>query len=153
MEQFNLYTLLFAGKWVLIGLIYFILIIILISVRREMVNRTTRQDHPEGVAAGRLKVIQAGSDKRNLPGNILLLKPETRLGAESDNDLIISDQFISKHHAHLRWDGAIWWIEDLNSSNGTMVDGKVCLPRIPQPIRGGASLKLGDMLFELMADG
>jgi hypothetical protein len=151
MGQVNLYTLLFAGKWVLIGLVYFILIIILISVRREMVKRTTQQEHPLAVAAGRLKVIQAGSDIHNLSGNILLLKPETHLGAEADNDLILSDQFISKHHARLRWDGAVWWIEDLASSNGTTVDGKICIPHHPQPIRGGASLKLGDMLFELMA--
>jgi len=151
MEQINISTLLFAGKWVLIGLVYFILTIILISVRREMVNRTTRQEHPVVVAAGRLKVIHAGSDMLNLPGNILLLKPETRLGAEADNDLILSDQYISKYHARLRWDGAIWWIEDLDSSNGTTVDGKICPPRNPQPIRAGASLQLGDMLFELVA--
>jgi hypothetical protein len=153
MGQINLLTLLFAGKWVLIGLVYFILVIILISVRREMVGRTTRQEHPLAAAAGRLKVIQAGSDIHNLPGNILLLKPETRLGAEADNDLILSDPFISKHHARLRWDGAVWWIEDLGSSNGTTVDGKYCIPHHPQPIREGASLKLGDMLFELIANG
>jgi hypothetical protein len=151
MEQISLNTLLFAGKWVLICLVYFILIIVVYSVRREMAFRTTRQEHPVGVAAGRLKVINAGSDTTNLPGSLLPLRPETRLGAQADNDLILSDQFVSKHHARLRWDGAVWWIEDLGSSNGTTVNGYPCLAWNPQPIQSGASLQLGDMVFELMA--
>jgi pSer/pThr/pTyr-binding forkhead associated (FHA) protein len=142
--------LLFAGKWAVIGLVYFILIIVLISVRREMAYRTSRPERQVAVAAGNLKVINAGSDRRILPGKILPLKIETRLGAETDNDLILGDQYISRHHACLRWDGAVWWIEDLGSSNGTTVDGHVCPPRNPQPVKGGASLQLGDMVFELL---
>lgn len=151
MESMSINTLLFAGKWVLIGLVYLILVIILITVRREMVNRTIGQERPIAVVAGRLKVIQAGSDKRFLPGKILLLKPETRLGAEIDNDIILNDQFVSRYHARLRWDGAVWWIEDVGSSNGTTVDGQRCLPRDPRPLQNGANLKLGDMIFELVA--
>jgi FHA domain len=150
MEQINLNTLLFAGKWVLISLVYFFLIIIVITVRREITYRTTGKERPAAVTPGRLKVINAGSDTRIQPGNILPLKQETRLGAETDNDLILSDQYVSKHHACLRWDGAAWWIEDLGSSNGTTVDGHICPPQNPQPIKGGASMQLGDMIFELM---
>jgi hypothetical protein len=150
MEPVNLNALLFAGKWVLIGLVYLILIVVVITVRREMSYHTSRLDHQEVVAAGHLKVINAGSDARYLPGKLLPLKPETRLGTEMDNDLILGDQFVSRHHARLRWDGAIWWIEDLGSSNGTMVNGQICPPRNPQPVKSGASLKIGDMILELM---
>lgn len=150
MELINLNTLLFAGKWALIGLVYLILIIIVITVRREMAYRTSGQERSVTAAAGRIKVISAGSDTRILPGKVLLLKPDTRLGAETDNDLILGDQYISKYHARLHWDGAVWWIEDLGSSNGTTVDGHICLARNPQPIKAGASLQLGDMVFEMM---
>ncbi len=151
MEPSSINSILFAGKWALIGLVYIFLVIIVITVRREMVSRVPGQERPITVAAGRLKVINAGSDQGILPGKVLLLKPETRLGAEIDNDLVLNDQFVSRHHACLRWDGAAWWIEDLGSSNGTTVDGQICPPRTPQPVRSGASLKLGDMIFELMA--
>ena len=150
MEPISVNTLLFAGKWALIGLVYLILIIIAITVRREMIHRTVGQARPTPMAAGRLKVIDSGSDRRILPGKILMLKPETRLGAEIDNDYVLDDQYVSKYHARLRWDGAIWWIEDLGSSNGTTVDGQICPPRDPRPLRNGANLKLGDMIFELM---
>ena len=102
------------------------------------------------VVAGSLKVINPGSDRRVVPGKMLPLKLETRLGAEVDNDLVLDDQFVSRYHARLRWDGAVWWIEDLGSSNGTTVDGQICPPRNPQPLRRGASLQLGDMIFELV---
>jgi hypothetical protein len=151
MEPVNINTLLFAGKWVLIGLVYLILIVIVITVRREMVQRTIGQDRLVAVVAGRLKVIQAGSDRRVLPGKILLLKPETRLGAEIDNDIILNDQYVSRYHARLRWDGAVWWVEDVGSTNGTSVDGQICPPLSPHPLHNGANLKLGDMVFELVA--
>jgi hypothetical protein len=151
MEPISLNTLLFAGKWVLIGLVYLILIISVITVRREMVYRPVGHERAAAAVAGRLKVVKAGSDGRNLPGKMLPLKPETRLGAEIDNDVILNDKFVSGHHARLRWDGAVWWIEDLGSSNGTSVNGQLCPPREPRPLRSGASLKLGDMIFELVA--
>lgn len=150
MAEISLNTLLFAGKWVLISLVYFILIIVVITVRREMTSHTTGQERPAAVAAGRLKVINAGSDKRFVPGHTFLLKLETRLGAEADNDLVLRDQYVSKHHARLHWDGAVWWIEDLGSSNGTTVNGRSCLPWNPQPIQGGARMQLGDVLLELV---
>jgi hypothetical protein len=151
MDPISINTLLFAGKWALIGLVYLILIIMIITVRREILHRTVGPERSMAVTAGRLKVMNAGTDLRILPGKVLPLKPETRLGAEVDNDIVLGDQFVSGHHARLRWDGAVWWIEDLGSTNGTAVDGQLCLPHNPQPLRGGAHLKLGDMLFELLA--
>ena len=144
-------SLLFGGKWALIGLVYLVLVVILFAVRREMISHSHDQERPGALAAGRLKVIQAGSDRRILPGQILPLKLQTRLGAEIDNDIILDDQYVSRFHAHLRWDGAVWWVEDAGSTNGTSVDGKVCPPRVPLPLRDGSLLKLGDMVFELLA--
>lgn len=150
MNLINLNTFLFAGKWALIGLVYIILIILVIAVRREMAYHTTGHVRPVAAAPGRLKVINTGSDKRLLPGKTFPLKPETQLGADPDNDLILSDQFISGHHARLYWDGAVWWVEDLGSSNGTTIDGLKCPPRNPRPIKSGASLQLGDSVFEFI---
>ena len=61
MEPISVNTLLFAGKWALIGLVYLILIIIAITVRREMIYQTVGQERPTPVAAGRLKVIDLGA--------------------------------------------------------------------------------------------
>ena len=154
MDLINLNTLLFAGKWAFIGLVYLILMLVVIAVRREMLSRTpaqARQAAPGGqFAAGRLRVLRPGSDSRLRPGAVLPLKPETSLGAAADNDIILSDRYVSAFHARLGWDGAAWWIEDLGSTNGTTLDGRPCPPRQAQPASPGARLGLGDMEFELL---
>ncbi len=146
----NFNTLLFAGKWAFIGLVYFILFVVVVAVRREMVARTARQLRLSRVAPGRLKVLNPGADSSFHPGDFISLNPETSLGAEDDNDIILADPFVSGHHARLRWDGAAWHVEDLGSTNGTILNGHICPPQIPQTVAAGSRLNLGDMFFELM---
>lgn len=150
MDLTNLNSYLFAGKWAFIGLIYFILIVVVIAVRREMAFRRTGRQPSEQLAPGRLRVIEAGGDSRVRPGSILHLKSGAQLGADPDNDIVLSDPYVSGHHARLSWDGSAWWVEDLGSANGTSVDGRPCPPHVPQPLPAGARLSLGDTVLELL---
>ena len=140
---------LFASRWVLIALIYFVLFLLLAAVRREMTLRIASKQ-PVSATAGRLKVIHTGSDPRAKPGAVLDLAPETSLGAAADNQLVLADRFVSSRHAILHWDGSQWWLEDLGSRNGTFLNGKQLMPYRPEPASSGASLQLGDMTFQLM---
>lgn len=149
MDWISLNTLLYAGKWLLIGLIYLALFVVLIAVRREMSLRVGNQKSPTNGALSRLKVVNPGSDVRLHAGSLLNLGHETALGASPDNDLVLGDHFVSGHHACLRWDGAAWWLEDLGSTNGSMVNHNLCLPHTPQPVPVGSLIQLGDMSFEL----
>ena len=149
--MFTIQTLLFAAKWVFVGLIYLALLLVLVAVRREMALRLRSGQSLPSTAPGRLLVIEAGSDPQALPGVILLLKPETGLGADPDNDVILKDGFVSAHHASLRWDGAGWWLEDLGSKNGTFVDGERIVTMSARKLVPGSKLRLGDMVLELQA--
>lgn len=141
--------LLFASKWVLVALVYFVLFLLLVTVRRELTLRIG-SSQPQAAAIGKLKVVQPGSDTRARAGAILDLAPETTLGAAPDNQLILGDRFVSGHHARLRWDGSQWWIEDLGSRNGTLVDGRPLTPYRPETLWAGASLQVGDMVLQLL---
>jgi pSer/pThr/pTyr-binding forkhead associated (FHA) protein len=144
-------TLLFAAKWLFIGLIYFALFVVLLAVRREMRQQVReRSQTPSTAAAGRLKVIKAGSDPHLQPGAILALDNETLIGAAQGNHLTLADSFVSGRHAQLRWDGAEWWLEDLGSRNGTFVNGRPSPPHRQQPLPFGATLTIGDVVFELV---
>jgi len=44
-------------------------------------------------------------------------------GRMVDNDVILDDQFISKHHAKIVKDEGFYFLEDLDSSNGTFLNG------------------------------
>ncbi len=70
-----------------------------------------------------------------------ILEPEHgtyTLGRSSDNDLIISDLSLSRHHARFRWVEDHWLVEDLQSKNGTMLNG--------HPLAAATPLVPGDEL-------
>lgn len=62
----------------------------------------------------------------SLPFNIrdsYSIGDELSLGRSSSNDIVIKDPFISKKHFRILKDEGEFFIEDLNSSNGTYVNG------------------------------
>lgn len=143
-------TLLFSAKWLFIGLIYVVLFVVLIAVRREMRLQVAGKLQIPSAVTGRLKIIEVGSDPHARSGAILALQNETTIGAAKGNDLVLADRFVSARHARLHWDGVEWWLEDLASKNGTLVNGRPYLPHRKQPVPFGATLAIGDMVFELL---
>jgi pSer/pThr/pTyr-binding forkhead associated (FHA) protein len=53
-----------------------------------------------------------------------------------------TEQGVSRIHAVIRHNERGWWIEDLNSSNGTWVNGRRIAPFVPYPLEGAALLSL-----------
>lgn len=143
-------SLLFALKWVFIALIYVVLFFVLVVVRREMSQHLSEDKPAPSTAPGRLKVVNPGSDPRTRPGAIISLRPVTTLGVQPDNDVVLADQFVSRRHARLHWDGVGWWVEDLGSRNGTYINNIRCPSQNPQPVPLGATIHIGDMAFELV---
>jgi hypothetical protein len=70
------------------------------------------------------------------------VEKQLRFGREADNDLTLPDKKVSRHHAVLQRQGAIYQISDLNSGNGTYVNGK----RITEPtlLKNGDIMLIGD---------
>lgn len=71
-----------------------------------------------------------------IKGRWTLDQPATSIGRWEDNDVIIDDRWVSRHHAQIRREGEKHVIHDLGSKNGTLVNGR----RIAAP----AVLKDGD---------
>lgn len=97
----------------------------------------TSQAHP-----GAIRVI-AGP----LAGTSLMLAgaPVT-FGRAPDNTIVIGDDFASSHHARISAQNGAWVLEDLGSTNGTIVDGR----RIASPVRLriGTEITIGHTTLE-----
>lgn len=52
-----------------------------------------------------------------------LTRPIVNVGRDLSNDIVIQDPEVSRFHARLRRDSAVYTIEDLGSTNGTTVNG------------------------------
>ncbi len=70
-----------------------------------------------------------------------------RIGRSAQNDIVIEDASLSRHHARLEIQDGKALIEDLGSLNGTMVNGE----RVKgvHPLRAGDHLVLGTVMLTL----
>ena len=55
---------------------------------------------------------------------IKLDKPAFTLGRKPDNDIVLDNAAVSGHHAKMYESGGTWFVEDLNSTNGTFVNNQ-----------------------------
>jgi hypothetical protein len=67
-----------------------------------------------------------------------------RIGRARDNDAVITSQRVSRYHAQLRWVESSWLVYDLDSTNGTYLNGQRVLPSQPRPLEPGTVLRVGD---------
>ncbi len=78
-----------------------------------------------------------------LDGKMHVFTPGTRVvvGRDPSADVHSDSQLVSGHHCAFSHDGASWWVEDLQSSRGTWIDGrKITRKRI----EGAFFVLLGD---------
>lgn len=77
-----------------------------------------------------------------------LNKNVVTLGRDQDNDVVVDDAEVSRHHARLTLQGSNWVLEDLGSRNGTFVNGQ----RLTSPLwlATGYQIAVGpNILFSL----
>lgn len=70
---------------------------------------------------GHLRVLVSDS-KTAAEGTIFPLLPVTRVGRAEYNTIVLEDAFVSAEHALLTRREEQWWLEDLKSRNGTLLN-------------------------------
>lgn len=80
----------------------------------------------------RLCIVKGDTPGRELPVD----KAEFTIGREIDNDFVISEVGVSRHHCRLSLVGGEWLVEDCHSVNGILVNG--------QKVDGGIILRPND---------
>jgi predicted component of type VI protein secretion system len=66
------------------------------------------------------ELVVAGSKRRPYP----LAKDALSIGRLDSCDIVLSDAGVSRKHAEVRREGDEWVVVDLNSTNGTVVNGR-----------------------------
>ncbi len=72
-----------------------------------------------------------------------------RIGRQSDNDLVVVDPGVSRHHAEVINSGGSCTLHDLGSTNGTYVNGSVVHEHA---LRDGDQISLGSTVVEFRRD-
>ncbi|HBY94737.1 MAG TPA: ABC transporter ATP-binding protein [Chloroflexi bacterium] len=94
---------------------------------------------------------KTSADTVEMPGapQHLDLRGRTTLtiGRDPQNDVALNHPAISRNHARLTQRGGAVVIEDLDSSNGTFVNGERLVVGQPRPLRPGDTIRVGPVKF------
>jgi pSer/pThr/pTyr-binding forkhead associated (FHA) protein len=95
---------------------------------------------------GRLILIANGLPSPQV-GDYFPLLPVTSIGRAPTNTITIPDETASLEHSLISLRSGKWWLEDLGSRNGTLLNGVVITA--PTVISGGDLIGLGQAQFKL----
>jgi pSer/pThr/pTyr-binding forkhead associated (FHA) protein len=65
------------------------------------------------------------------------------IGRDEDNDLVLAEKSVSRHHAVIRRAGERWFLEDRGSFNGTILNQDRIPPGKPLPLRHADRIQIG----------
>ncbi|MEO7589554.1 MAG: FHA domain-containing protein [Arachnia sp.] len=134
-----------AIKIVFLALLWIFIALVADVIRKDMFGRkvnasslpqadVSRRKRGREVLPSRFAVTQGAQQGLSVP-----LEPTINLGRAADSTFLLDDDYASARHAQLtQADPRTWTVRDLNSTNGTYVNGK----RLTGPV----SITLGDVI-------
>lgn len=129
-------------KYVFIIIIYLFIFSIIRMIYldiRSMRRMDTSKD------AAYLKVVNRLDSLNFKMQEYYVLKGTVNIGRSGKNDIVIKDNFVSKNHLQITEQGGTYFIEDLNSANGTYLNGEAVHDIIE--LRNGDRIGVGFIQF------
>ena len=129
---------LFAGRVPLVVVLY----VFLFAVMRPGVGLVRGQRRDSAIWA-----VDVEKGVRSLRGlHVDILGPVV-IGRSPSSDIVIDEPYVSSNHARLTLQGPALVLEDLGSTNGTLVNGRV----IDQPVtlREDDEVQVGDTIMRV----
>ncbi len=105
------------------------------------------QDHQAQTASGivgQVHPVVSGGTASPLPAGRVIT-----IGRASDNDLVLNDGTVSRHHARIYLQDGYWYVEDLTSTHGTYLNG---LPLVGRSVLNPGS-EIGISVIKLHFSG
>jgi hypothetical protein len=132
--------------WVVRLLFLALLYLFLFGIARTLLRDLRAAARESSAELGRLVVVASPTGEPP-SGSSLSLDAITTLGRDVNNAVVVDDQFVSAEHAILTFRGRTWYVEDLDSTNGTFVNGS----RVEgvAPLGYGDELQLGQVRLRL----
>jgi hypothetical protein len=96
---------------------------------------------PEAIAAGESFAAKLSFESGPFTGRIIALPNQmVTLGRAPDNDVVVADPATSGRHGRIEVRAGSFWISDLGSTNGTLVNGE---PVIEKQLADGDLIAIG----------
>lgn len=84
-------------------------------------------------------------------GTVSLGMPIVRIGRDPANDVVLAHPTVSRHHAQLRWQNGVYFVENLSRRQPLGLNFSAV--EKPTPLKAGDSLQLGQVTLRIEIDG
>jgi len=78
-----------------------------------------------------------------------IVKEDILIGRAAECDIQLDDQMVSRFHASLKIGTDGYWLRDMDSTNGTLVDDKLIAPNQRTALQPGQPFKIGSYTFSI----
>jgi pSer/pThr/pTyr-binding forkhead associated (FHA) protein len=129
-------TLLLILRLLAAALLYGFLAAVFVLLWRDLKN--TGEDQQATRPSGRLVLLDETEQGQATAFQLL---PVTSIGRAPNNTVPIADSYASGQHALLSWRESQWWLEDLSSRNGTLLNEERIVA--PSVVASGDIIQIG----------
>jgi len=103
-----------------LAVLYLFLVRAFAALWRAMRTEQAAAARPSGIA---FLVVQRSHKGGPRVGDRMPLRAMSSIGRDAGNDIVVADEAASARHATLSFSEGEWWIDDLRSTNGTLLNG------------------------------
>lgn len=132
-------------KFIIIGIIYAIIVVALVIIYKDMKNGGKKGIRRKSLG---LEIVQPGENSNLKKGGVIPIHGVLTIGRKENNLLILSDQYVSGHHARIYLKNNQYYLEDLGSTNGTLFNGR----RVEEKeiLNAGDEIRIGSSYFKVI---
>ena len=95
-----------------------------------------------------LEIIKSGDAKELKEGSIIPIRSDLSIGRKDGNSIIMADQHVSGNHAQILVRNNGLFLEDLNSTNGTYLNGNKLKGRAK--LSNKDEIRIGSGVFKIL---
>lgn len=133
-------------KFIIFGLLYVIIFIALRIMYKDIKNGGARKVTVEKTIG--LEILRTGDNEEIKKGAIVPVRRGISIGRKNDNNLILNDSYVSGHHAKIYLKNGEYYLEDMASTNGTLLNNLALKGKTT--LRIGDEIKIGSSLFRVI---
>jgi len=121
------------------SVVFKIILIVIIYVIIVSALKIMSKDVKRGVLKGsrnlgwKLKIVYSEDGGSFVEGDIIPIGSKLTIGRNKNNQMVLPSQSVSNYHAIIYFEDGRYMLEDLNSTNGTFINGVMVSKKSLQP--------------------
>lgn len=134
-------------KIIIIAIVYIIIVIALRIMYKDIKNDGKRSRRLSRRSFG-LEIVNPGNNNNLRKGAVIPIRGEVSIGRKSNNLLMLDDPYASGYHARVYARNNTYILEDLHSTNGTLLNGTKVNGKTY--IKAGDEIRIGNTSFRVI---